>query len=363
MRDLEIVCFMEADFAHGYTVAIRVTSPDCWPQRMLAPAGGRQKTGVDAIGPTLQPDTCSFDFTPQIGKVALQAVPTCIQCARRFEAVAIIRRRAHFRQPCSGRGQWHSAGGKLNSTLPKRLKVDAILEASFELRFDSDASAVPEILFGHLVSTPAWAGFRPARLPTADIPIALRKSEQNLMHAPSIELTSNDGAIKVRFGPYSIAYSRVGKYPGWDPTFRDEISATVSRVFEILPDIEIKRIGLRYVNALRSDMHEIRGYDDIAISVGIGAETISTRLNVNYKIRETDDLEIACRIASAELAQGTIPENATIVVDLDVYTPDAAVPVDAAEIREWVEIAHDVEKRNFFKILGDHATQRLREDA
>ncbi|CAN7342585.1 TIGR04255 family protein [Bosea sp. LjRoot237] len=280
-----------------------------------------------------------------------------------------IRGNCNYSTPCTtsaallGYEQRQSAGANLNPTLPKRLKVDAILEATFELRFDSEASAVPEILFGQLVSTPAWAGYRPARLPTADIPISVRKSEQNLMHAPSIELTSNDGAVKVRFGPYSIVYSRVGKYPGWDPTFRDEIRATVERIFELLPDIEIKRIGLRYVNALRSDLHEIRNYDDVDLSVRLSNEVINTGLNVNYKLRENDNLEIICRVASAELAQGIVPENATIIVDLDVYTPDGHLPLDATAISEWVEAAHDIEKKNFFKILGDDATQRLREDA
>jgi uncharacterized protein (TIGR04255 family) len=245
--------------------------------------------------------------------------------------------------------------------LPKKLKTDAISEAAFEIRFEPDPSLVPEILFGRFADAGEWRSFRQARLPTADIPAPIRRADPTLRYLPSLDLVSPDGGISVRIGPEVIAYSRRGNYPGWDQ-FGAELERVISHLYRVIPTAQVSRLGLRYINALRSDAHGIKSINDIAISIAVADSKLFNSLNLNFKSRAGTAFETMTRIASADLAQGNIPEHATVFVDIDVYTFQGYSANDANSVRNWVMQAHDEEKESFFRVLGKAATKRLKED-
>ena len=151
--------------------------------------------------------------------------------------------------------------------LPAKLKHDAIVEAVVEVRFELDSSFVPEIFIGRFADNAPWRSFRPARLVTADIPARLRQTDPTLRYMPSIEMTSQDGGIVLRIGPSSVAYIRRAPYPGWTNSFGNELRNVVERLYQVAPAVPVTRLGIRYVNALRSDLHVIKGIGDLAISV------------------------------------------------------------------------------------------------
>lgn len=245
--------------------------------------------------------------------------------------------------------------------LPKRLKADSILEAVFEVRFNSDTSIVPEIMFGRMAGASEWKDFRPARLPTADIPAPIRRSDPNLMYAPSIELTAPDGGIRVRFGPQSFSYARVGNYPGWDDHLSAEIDKAIDNLFGNVPDITATRLGLRYINALKSDVHGVERASDLAINVTVAGEAIGDSMNLNFVKKLEPNQTATCRIASIDLAKGTIPEKSTVIIDIDVYTDAEFRTTDIAVVKAWVAKAHETEKKSFFALLGPEVTAKLRE--
>jgi uncharacterized protein (TIGR04255 family) len=245
--------------------------------------------------------------------------------------------------------------------LPKKLKTDAISEAAFEIRFEPDPSLVPEILFGRFADADEWRTFRPARLPTADIPATIRRGDPNLRYLPSLDLVSLDGGISVRIGPEVIAYSRRGNYPGWDQ-FGAELKRVISHLYRVIPEAKVNRLGLRYINALRSDAPGIKSIDDIDISIDVADIKLSNSINLNFKSRLGTEFETMTRIASVDLAQGNIPAHATVIVDIDVYTFQGYSANDANSIKNWVMQAHNKEKESFFCVLGKAATERLKED-
>lgn len=249
----------------------------------------------------------------------------------------------------------------MTSALPKKLKSDAILEALLEIRFEPPATAVAEIMVGRLADTPDWKGFNSVRLPMADIPAPMRLADPNLRYLPSIELVSGDGSVSVRVGPNVIAYSRRGNYPGW-AVFDRELKVVVGRLYDVLPNVRVSRLGLRYINALRTDLHQVGSVDDMAISASVSGEKITDSLNLNFKTRVGTEFETMSRIATVDMAEGNIPEFATIIVDVDVYTGGDFSKADAAAVTNWVDGAHRFEKESFFKALGADATERLREE-
>lgn len=249
----------------------------------------------------------------------------------------------------------------MGNTIPKKLRIDAILEAVFEIRFELDALVPPEIVFGRFADFDQWRQFNLARLPTADIPAPMRRADPNLRYLPSIEMTSRDGLISVRAGPQVLAYSRRGAYPGW-AKFGSELELAVNRLFNVLPQVQISRLGLRYINALRSDHHGIKSIDDTAIRIFVSDVPLTRSINLNFKSREETNFESMSRIASVDLAEGNIPQHATVVIDIDVYTNPPFSPKSADAVNKWMAEAHDEEKARFFSILGEEATERLRED-
>lgn len=247
------------------------------------------------------------------------------------------------------------------NALPKKLKSDAILEAVLEIRFEPAPITVAEIMFGRLADTPDWRGFNSVRLPTADIPTPMRLADLNLRFLPSVELVSPDGGVSVRVGPNMIAYSRRGKYPGW-AVFGRELKVVVNRLYEVLPGAPVSRLGLRYINALRTDLHHIETVDDMAIQVSVSGKKILNSLNLNFKTRVGTNFETMSRIATIDMAEGNIPEHAKIIVDVDVYTCRDFSATESVEVEKWIDSAHDLEKESFFEALGVKATERLREE-
>lgn len=250
---------------------------------------------------------------------------------------------------------------KLPEDLPKKLKHDAIVEVNFEARFDTDL-LVAEILFGRLADTPAWKGFLQRRLPTADIPAALRRADPDLRYQSSIQLIDSAGIRRVGIGPQNLSFSRVAPYPGWDEKFGEEVGEVIDILFKAVPNISVTRLGLRYVNALRSDLHGIAGIESMNLKLSLGTEAITRKLNVNYTVPTSTDSSCTVRIASADLAHGSIPENTTLVVDLDVYTNEGYQTSDSSATKAWAATAHLAEKRIFFGLLTDETIKHLRSD-
>ena len=159
-----------------------------------------------------------------------------------------------------------------------------------------------------------------------------------------------------------IFFGASARYPGWDEKLSTEIEGVIDHVFKAVHDVTATRLGLRYINALKSDLHGIKNVADLAISVTVADEVVCDSINLNFKTNVNSDYEATCRIASVDLAQGAIPENTTVIIDIDVYTANAFSTQDAAVVKEWVTKAHQTEKENFFKLLGPDVTARLRED-
>ena len=226
----------------------------------------------------------------------------------------------------------------LNDGLPKKLKHDAILEATFEVRFDADPSLVAEVLFGRLADRSDWQGFTQRRLPTADIPAALRRADPNLRYQPAIELIQPNGSKLVRIGPQSLNYSHRAPYPGWTAAFGPELERVIDVLFGAVPRLLVTRLGLRYVNALRSDVHQISGIEKLNLAIVVDGVALNHSLNLNYTAPVSDDSSCTVRIATKDFAQGSIPKSTTVITDLDVYTTEPYQTSEIAKVKTWKEL-------------------------
>ena len=98
----------------------------------------------------------------------------------------------------SGRDPSGKVSGMQGSSLPQRIKPDAILEALVEFRFEH--TELPELVLGRLLDIQLWSEFGQTRLPTADIPQTIREMDANLRYQPLVELRKDDGSRVAKIG-------------------------------------------------------------------------------------------------------------------------------------------------------------------
>lgn len=240
--------------------------------------------------------------------------------------------------------------------VPEKLKNDAIVEAILELRFDT--KTIPEILIGRLADYGPWKTLTQRRLPAYEMPAILRQVDPNLRFQPVFELSGENRAIRV--GSQVISYHRTVPYIGWE-RFWPELRETITGLFETAEGLAIGRLGLRYLNALRSDVHGISSIADLDLGIKVAGERIGGNVNLNFTTDVSSDAACTVRIATTEFIQGNLPPNTSVYVDVDVFTKDGFETLEQWAVESWVTAAHESEKQQFFRLLTDRSIDVLEE--
>lgn len=241
--------------------------------------------------------------------------------------------------------------------LPKKLRDDAIIEALCEIRFE--ANELPEIVVGRLSDN--WRSFHKERLAVADIPMPIRIADENLRHAPVLELKEDDSSWSIRVGSNVISLHIIGSYCGWDE-FRLGLEKLVKGLFLSLPQIVIYRIGLRYINAFSSSRHFMSSLSSLNLSVQVADSKVEGPLNLNFLIVEDESHTTITRLASPEFVQGKLPGDTVAALDIDVFTPDGFKSADQDAVMSWIERARKYERAAFFKLIPAGILNQLVEE-
>lgn len=242
--------------------------------------------------------------------------------------------------------------------LPKKLKDDSITEALVEIRFAT--SELDEVVVGRLSDFGGWEGYSKERMPAADIPLPIRKMDAALRFQPLLELSPADKTRRVRIGAAAISYHVLGRYVGWTE-FSKELRTVTEHFFKVMRTASATRLGLRYINTLTKARHNIAGVGDLKLQVQIDQTNVGAPLNVNFTEQRSSQHRVTTRVATPEFVEGSIEKDATLLVDLDVFTPDRFECADAAASLTWVEQAHDIEKESFFRLFPEKTVEAWRE--
>jgi uncharacterized protein (TIGR04255 family) len=241
--------------------------------------------------------------------------------------------------------------------IPAKLKHDAIVEALLEVRFDT--TTIPEVLLGRLADCPSWKGFEQERMPTYEIPAFLRQADPNLRYQPIFELHNTEKNRLVRIGGQMLSYHRLAPYESWTK-FKPELIAAIDALFAKAEGLTIRRLGLRYINAIRAQLHQISSMADLDLKVTVEDEAVSN-VNVNFTHDLSDDTQCTVRVATTEFVQGTLPPDSRVLIDVDVFTREGSKMNDPQKVKQWVESAHIMEKEQFFRLLTDATIDALEE--
>lgn len=241
--------------------------------------------------------------------------------------------------------------------IPSKLKNDAIAEAILEIRFETEFP--DELVVGRLLDRQPWAEYRHTRLSLADVPGPIRKAQESMRFQPIFEARKKDRVVKV--GANTISFHVLGRYPGWT-VFEEELHRAIDEVFNALRTASVRRLGLRYINAVDHEDHFVSSFDDLTLKIQLRGEELAGPKNLNFITKSDADLSCTTRIASKEFIAGNPSSSFELLIDIDVYTPPEHTADSADGVKQWLERAHNFEKKCFFALFPDQMIENLMED-
>lgn len=246
----------------------------------------------------------------------------------------------------------------MNQTLPKKLKQDAIVEAIVEIRFEIP-NLLEEVVIGRLADCSLWADYNQRELP--GLPKEIRRSDASLKYQPQVELISRDSTFKIRIGGNSVSIHNVNNYAGW-PSLSVYITNVINHLFRVIENASVTRVGLRYINVFKKELHGISSMSDLEYTLSINAKNVNTGYNIS-KISRFDNFDCIMRLATSPFVNGPdIDKDFLGVVDIDVYTHSLEDIKKPETVLELVQTAHKIEKQHFFGLFTEELTNQLVEE-
>jgi uncharacterized protein (TIGR04255 family) len=155
-----------------------------------------------------------------------------------------------------------------------------------------------------------------------------------------------------------LSYHQLAPYVGWE-LFRPALWAAIEGLFQKVDGLIVRRLGLRYINAIRSDIHSICSVADLDVMMSVADQPISSNVNLNFTTEISQTTLCTVRVATSDFVQGNLPNTTSAMVDVDVYTKESYRTSDVEEVKRWLEMAHDNEKKQFFQLLTEDSIEAL----
>lgn len=234
--------------------------------------------------------------------------------------------------------------------IPVRLKKDPIVEAVAEIRFGGIHGDGGATLLAGFLATRFRKDFpKFQKLPAAQMPPELLRSEADLRYVSQIRLASDTKALLV--GDHSLAVSLNRPYIGWsqfEPLVKDVWAA--ARESDLLGDIE--RISLKYINFLecRADQNQLAL---TRVSVKIGDHTLSNEpATIRTELNREGTVTVIQVVSQASEQVRGQGRRTGVVVDIDTIM-NGPFSDFWDSCGERLQTVHRVEKYWFYETLTD----------
>ena len=230
--------------------------------------------------------------------------------------------------------------------LPKKISPCPIIEAIFEMRFDSE---LPEdAIFGVLYSKFRNKYKKVEQLPILQLPQVVRAQDQNLIYVPHYKLSSGNTIIQI--GPKVFSLANVGEYVGWDE-FSEQIQRAHKEVEDTKVVSNLNRVALRYINIFEDiNILTTTNFKAYLGEVKLNNEKInfSAEMPSKKSISQLKIINSAEAIISGRQIKGSI-------IDID----SVVNPKDFNSFLSAIEYSHTEEKALFYKVLGEQFIKTL----
>lgn len=235
----------------------------------------------------------------------------------------------------------------MNEKLPTRLGISPLIDAIFEIRFEAEAP-LSSILTGLIFS--GLSCEKVEKLPHAEIPESIRKSDPNLKYIILHNLAW--GNLTIGIGDNSITLVPRYPYPGW-PVFKERIETLIDFLRKLPLIKRVERFSLKYVNILEFKHHS-NIFDSLSINFSLSNRQISEKtINMRAEIPRPSGVHIVNIIGHAI---ATLPSNIRfegILVEIDsiMQLSGSSLADGISEIKDQLKPLHQDNKTLFFDLL------------
>lgn len=237
---------------------------------------------------------------------------------------------------------------------PVRLQKDPIIEAVFELRFQSANQALSDLLPGMLFIDLKEQFPTIGRMPISELPREVQEQTPDLRYQPRYQLAGEEFVLLL--GDHSLVVSSPRPYAGWG-SFR----AIILKVLTLLDNTKlisvIERYSLKYVNLLEAEDLKSQ-FAAINLSAQMGKYPL-TDYPSQFKAEITEEnfvnlIEIIpntkVKTNKSERLQGLLLSVDTIQNNPKDFWKNVGALIDQA---------HNTEKRFFFGILTEETIEKF----
>ena len=239
--------------------------------------------------------------------------------------------------------------------IPVKLNKDTIVEALFEIRFNSSKGSIADLLPGLLFGSIANEFPTIEKLPITNLPSLVILSEPNLRYSPQHRLIGEKYSLLI--GEHVFAISCPKPYVGWSEFYPAIIKLTgLLEKTNLISEVE--RFSIRYVNLIPSKEAE-SSPEKLRTNLTLGSYNLGEKVTqLRTEIIERDFLNViqvasntTIELVTGEKLQGCL---------LDIDTIRLGKFADFwKELPVLLQSAHDVEKMIFFGVLTDKTINEL----
>ncbi|MCL1825808.1 MAG: TIGR04255 family protein [Betaproteobacteria bacterium] len=244
------------------------------------------------------------------------------------------------------------------TAIPKRLKIEPLIEAIWQVQFEPTnnqpiGDLLPGVLYPKLQADHPQLQLQ--RLPVADIPAQVAQIDPNLLYAAKYRIKEPDSPFMFQVGDRIITLNCLRPYAGW-AAFKEKILSLV-RIIESSPLVPVPlRHSLRYIDLLTQE--PAPSLSSLQLSLKLGAFDIQAQpLQTRVELQDgtcTHVVQIATP-ARIKLREG-MKEGA--IVDLETFFTDN--PKDWDAIAAQIDHLHERSKVLFFEhILTEQAIAQM----
>jgi len=244
---------------------------------------------------------------------------------------------------------------KLLDKLPSKVKSDTIVEALFEIRFNSEIPNVADLLPGLLFPKLRKSYPKIESLPNASMIREISKKDKNFKYKPTHRLLGDSFTLFI--GDDVILLSCPLPYQGWD-RFRKEILLVLDHVKDIEFITDIERFSIKYINIIPN---ELAGHysDAIDLDINLGPFEHSERgLVLRQEIIMNDFINVVQVAPNSEGITEGGNQLQGLLLDIDtIYTKKIGLDWDI--ISNNIDKAHLTEKTIYFNSLNEDSLKKL----
>lgn len=235
------------------------------------------------------------------------------------------------------------------TSLPTKLKKEPLIDAIFEVRFESKVAAsvvLPGVFFDKLPGNSKIEA-----LPTSQLPKALRDANPNLRFSPTNRIDWDKFFINV--GDFNVSVSCKYPYPGWT-SFKKAIIDVMHILQHSGVVKKVERYSLKYVDLLPiiNGKHKV---SMLNLKVDIAGHTLADEpFQFRIEILK-DELIHAVQLVSsakARLHTGVVKDGLIVDVDTIAVLEDTSISSLVEGIDNKLEVIHTANKKMFFDCLN-----------